>query len=113
MKTTILVLIAFISLSLSIGCDVHLGPKTESAQPTVSPELKMPFYILIQQNDEVQEYGKFKYGVQKGDVLKVLMRKTCRDGYSECWQVQNIKTGVIGYVVAQRMKERHSLRQKQ
>jgi hypothetical protein len=80
---------------------------------TESTELRFPFYILIQQNDEVQEYGKLKYRVQKGDVLKVLMRKTCLDGYSECWQVQNVKTGLIGYVAAQRMRKRHFIRQNQ
>jgi hypothetical protein len=105
MKTKILVLIVFVSLAFSIGCTA------KSTQSPVSPELKLPFYILIQQNDEVQEYGKFKFSVQKGDVLKVLMRKTCRDGYKECWQVQNVKTGVTGYVVAQRMTDRHSIRQ--
>jgi hypothetical protein len=76
-----------------------------------SAELRIPFFILIQQNDEVQEGGKLKYRVQKGDVLKVLMRKTCLDGHSKCWKVQNMKTGVIGYVVAQRMKKRHSISQ--
>jgi hypothetical protein len=111
MKKTILALIAFFSLFFFIACDVYVVPKTESAQSPVSPELEIPFFILIQQNDEVQEGGKLKYRVQKGDVLKVLMRKTCRGGYGECWQVQNVKTGVIGYVVAQRMNERHSIRQ--
>jgi hypothetical protein len=105
MKTTILVLIVFVSLAFSIGCTAR---PTESP---VSPELKIPFYILIQQNDEVQEGGKLKYRVQKGDVLKVLMRKTCLDGYSECWKVLNMNTRVIGYVVARHMKELHIIRQ--
>jgi hypothetical protein len=77
---------------------------------TESTELEIPFYILIQQNDEVQEYGRLKYRVQKGDVLKVLGRNPCLYGPSECWQVQNVKTGVIGYVVAHRMREQHSIR---
>lgn len=111
MNKAILAIIAFCSLFFSIGCDVYVAPKTKSAQSPVSPELEIPFFILIQQNDEVQEGGKLKYRVQKGDVLKVLRRKTCLDGYSECWEVQNIKTGVIGYVVARRMKEWHSVKQ--
>ena len=111
MKKTIFALIAFSSLFFSIGCDVYVVPKNKSAQSPVSPELEIPFFVLIQRNDEVQEGGKLKYRVEKGDVLKVLRRKTCLDGYSECWEVQNIKTGVIGYVVARRMKEWHSIRQ--
>ena len=111
MKKTILGSIAFFSLFFSIACDVYVVPKTKSAQSPVSPELEIPFFVLVQRNDEVQEGGKLKYRVQKGDVLKVLRRKTCLDGYSECWEVQNIKTGVIGYVVARRMKEWHSIRQ--
>jgi hypothetical protein len=82
-------------------------PKTDS------PELNIPFYVFIQQNDKVYEGGVLKYSVQKGDVLKVLMRKTCMTGHGECWQVQNVKTGVIGYVVANRMIVRHSIRQNQ
>jgi hypothetical protein len=113
MKKTILVLIVFVSLAFSIGCDVYGVRKAEWTQSPVSPELKIPFYILIQQNHEVQAGGKLKYRVQKGDVLKVLRRKTCLDGYSECWEVLNIKTGVIGYVVAQHMKELHLVRQSQ
>jgi hypothetical protein len=111
MKKTILASVAFFSLFFLIACDVYVVPKTKPAQPTVAPELNIPFYVVIQKNDKVYEYGKLKYTVQKGDILKVRMRKTCRDGSGECWQVQNIKTGVIGYVVARRMKEWHSIRQ--
>jgi hypothetical protein len=87
---------------------IELKTPVLQTEPT---ELKIPFYIFIQQNDKVDEGGEFKYSVQKGDVLKVLMRKTCLDGYSECWQVQNVKTRLIGYVVANRMRKRHSIRQ--
>jgi hypothetical protein len=111
MKKTILALIAFFSLFFFIACDVYVVPKTKSTQPTVSPELNIPFYIFIHENENIYEYGELKYSVQKGDVLKVLMKKTCRGGYGECWQVQNVKTGVIGYVAANRMREQHSLRQ--
>jgi hypothetical protein len=111
MKTTILVLIVFVSLAFSIGCDVHVVPKSKSFQPSVLPELKIPFYIFIQQNDKVWEYGKFKYSVQKGDVLKVFRRKTCRGGHGECWLVENVKTGVTGAVVALGMKQNHTIRQ--
>jgi len=111
MKKTILVSIVLFSLFFFTACDVYVVPKTQSAQSPVSPELEIPFFILIQQNDEVQEGGRLKYRVQKGDLLKVLRRKTCLDGYSECWKVKNIKTGVVGYVAARRMKEWHSVRQ--
>ena len=75
-------------------------------------ELRIPFYVFIQQNDEVYEYGKLKYTVQKGDILEVLRSKTCRSGHGECWKVKNVKTGMIGYVKADSMKELHSIRKK-
>jgi hypothetical protein len=86
--------------------------KTQSPQ-IKSTELELPFYISIQQDDMVYEYGKLKYNVQKGDVLEVLKRQTCRTGYGECWMVMNVKTMMIGYVEARRMRELHSLSQTQ
>ena len=66
-------------------------------------------YIRIQQPDKVWEYGELKYTVETGDVLQILSSKTCRNGSGICWKVKNVKTGEIGYVVADRMKDYHEV----
>jgi hypothetical protein len=87
-------------------------PTRASVERKDTKELIIPFYVSIQQNEEVYEYGKLKYTVQKGDVLEVLRSKTCRSGHGECWKVKNVKTGTIGYVRADLMKELHSIGKK-
>lgn len=64
-------------------------------------------YILIQEKDQIQEYGKFKYGVDKGDVLEVVRSKICRGGVGTCFEVLNVKTNEYGYVTKSRMNRRH------
>ena len=64
-------------------------------------------YILIQEPDRILEYGKYKYSVDKGDVLEITMVKTCPDGMRTCYQVQNINTGEYGFVLKDRMEKRH------
>ena len=64
-------------------------------------------YILVQEPDIIQEYGKYKYSVDKGDVLEITMVKTCPDGMRICYEVKNINTGEYGFVLKDRMEKRH------
>ena len=64
-------------------------------------------YILIQEPDRILEYGKYKYSVDKGDVLEITMLKTCPDGMRTCYEVKNINTGEYGFVLKDRMGKRH------
>ena len=64
-------------------------------------------YIIIQEPDRIHEYGKFKYLVDKGDILEVKEKKTCRDGIGTCFKVLNLKSNEYGYVTKKRMLERH------
>ena len=64
-------------------------------------------YIEIKRSDAVFEYGKVKYEVWPGDKLEIVAAKTCKGGKGLCWRVRNIKTGEIGIVSADRMKENH------
>jgi len=64
-------------------------------------------YILIQEPDIIQEGGRYKYSVDKGDVLEITWVKTCPDGVRTCYEVRNINTGVYGYVLKDRMEKRH------
>jgi tetratricopeptide (TPR) repeat protein len=64
-------------------------------------------YILIQEPDIIQEGGRYKYSVDKGDVLEITMVKTCPDGMRTCYEVKNINTGEYGFVLKDRMEKRH------
>jgi len=64
-------------------------------------------YILIQEPDRILEHGKYKYSVDKGDVLEITMVKTCPDGMRTCYEVKNINTGEYGFVLKDRMEKRH------
>jgi len=64
-------------------------------------------YVKIQQVEEVYAYGQLQYMVNTGDVLEVVLSKTCRTGFDECWKVRNVATGEIGYVRATDMKKKH------
>lgn len=75
----------------------------ETAEPKVTS-------IEIQRPDTVSEGGQIKFRVAPGDVLKVIKSQTCRYGHDECWEVENTKTGEIGYVQADKMKKWHRVR---
>ena len=65
-------------------------------------------YIEIQEADYLAEYGRKTYELNKGDVLQVIQIKPCRfNYYLTCWKVRNVQTGDTGYVVADRMEEKH------
>jgi tetratricopeptide (TPR) repeat protein len=64
-------------------------------------------YILIQEPDSIQEGGRYKYSVDKGDVLEITMVKRCPDGMRTCYEVKNINTGEYGFVLKDRMEKRH------
>jgi len=64
-------------------------------------------FVKIQQVEEIYAYGQLQYMVNSGDVLEVVLSKTCRTGFDECWKVRNIATGEIGFVRVKDMKERH------
>ena len=64
-------------------------------------------YILIQESDSIQEGGRYKYSVDKGDVLEITMVKRCPDGMRTCYEVKNINTGEYGFVLKDRMEKRH------
>ena len=95
MKRIITIMLAFCILP---GCMVGT---------TVQMEKQTHRYILIQHADTVWEYGELKYRVYPGDVLKIEKDKVCRGGVGLCYKVRNVKTGVIGYVRADRMKNIH------
>ena len=65
-------------------------------------------YVEIQDTDYVMVYGKDRFKVTTGDILEVIQIKPCRGNYyGTCWKVRNVKTGLTGYVMADKMKERH------
>lgn len=64
-------------------------------------------YIIIQELDRVAEFGKLKYVVEKGDILEVTERKTCKGGFGTCFEVRNVATNEYGYVKKSRMEKRH------
>ena len=65
-------------------------------------------YIEIQDTDYVMIGGRDKFKVQKGDVLEVIQTKPCRGNYyATCWKVRNTETGETGYVMADKMDNRH------
>ena len=64
-------------------------------------------YIIIQEFDRVAEFGKLKYVVEKGDILEVTERKTCKGGFGTCFEVRNVATNEYGYVKKSRMEKRH------
>jgi hypothetical protein len=66
-------------------------------------------YITIKEPDVVYEYGQSKFEVHPNDKLEILESKTCRSGTGICWKVKKVETGEVGYVEAERMKERHEV----
>lgn len=66
-------------------------------------------YIEILENDTIWEFGKAKFEVKPGDRLEIQKEKICRGGKGICYKVKNLKTDEIGYVFAERMKERHKI----
>jgi hypothetical protein len=89
MKTVFLYIIVGIALSSMIACSTSKR------------------YIEIRESDVVYAYGQVKYEVWPGDKLEIVRSHTCRGGRGLCWDVRNIKTGEIGSVKADRMKEIH------
>ncbi|MEJ1339133.1 MAG: hypothetical protein RPU61_09595 [Candidatus Sedimenticola sp. (ex Thyasira tokunagai)] len=65
--------------------------------------------IQILEHDRVWEYGKEKYGVNKGDLLEVISSQKCKYKKARCWEVYNTKTGEFGYVEVKRMKKMHRI----
>jgi len=69
-------------------------------------------YIEILEKDIVWIGGEVDYRVEPGDTLKVLWVKTCKGGRGTCYEVQDLKTGRIGYVSERRMENRHRVYEK-
>ena len=66
-------------------------------------------FIKIKEPDVVYEYGKGKFEVWPNDTLEIREIKTCRGGTGISWKVKKMETGEVGYVKAERMKERHEV----
>lgn len=90
MKKAFLLIIVAIALSSIITCST------------------IKEYVEIKGSDVVYEDSEeVKYEVFPGDKLEILAAQNCRDGKGLCWKVRNVKTGEIGYVSADKMKENH------
>jgi hypothetical protein len=66
-------------------------------------------YINIQSRQPIYEFGEIKFYAIEGDILDILLEKTCRSGTGICWKVKCRRTGKIGYVSAAMMEKRHQV----
>jgi hypothetical protein len=66
-------------------------------------------YIIVQSRQPIYEYGEMKFYAEEGDILDILLEKTCRSGTGICWKVESRRTGEIGYVSSAMMKKRHQV----
>jgi CHAT domain-containing protein len=66
-------------------------------------------YITIKHPDVIYEGGRTKFKVYPNDTLEILESNTCLSGTGICWKVKDIKTGEVGYVLAERMKKLHEV----
>jgi len=89
----IVLLLAFLSPPLA-GADLE---KQNSPQ----------IVIFVQVKDNVYWGGKVIWQMEPGDILEVLLVKTCLDGKNICWKVRSTSTHRVGFVGANQMKIKH------
>jgi hypothetical protein len=67
-------------------------------------------FIMVQQSENIYEFGKVKFKVKSGDVLEVVRSIGCRSVSEECWIVINTETGMRGMIRKKKAKSLHQVK---